>query len=172
MKRISSNRPLTPGEVPWVTHASEAFARQYIPGMDAVCISITGPGGHPALSNNFDEVLRLEFDDVIKPPLGHPIDESDADKIAKFIIANRGKSFFIHCAAGISRSSAVAVVILEFFPEYEDKGWEFTGHSQIVRCPNVLVKRLLKRALRGQMELTAGSGDWAIGKDRRSCESQ
>ena len=136
---------------PWVTHASQEFANQYVPGNNTVCISITGSSplgdiGQADPSKNFDAVLRLEFDDVESDKFGKPISAVQAGLIAAFISKHRGKNFFVHCAAGISRSAAIAVVILELYPEYTDGGWSLTGETK-VRHPNGLVRSLLKRAV-------------------------
>ena len=66
---------------------------------------------------------------------------TQAARLARFARKHRdqGRNFLIHCAAGISRSGAVAEALLAAFPEYEDRGWP--------RHPNGHVKALCKRAL-------------------------
>lgn len=130
---------------PWVTHASQEFAEKYIPGKDTVCISISERES-VKLSDNFEDILRLFFFDVEDNRHGYtPINPSQAKRIAEFLTEHRGKHIFVHCAAGISRSGAVAEVVLEAFPEYQDKGWSLSGEP--MRHPNNTVKRLVKRAL-------------------------
>ena len=114
-----------------------------LPGPTSVVVSITEPGRFAKIPAGFAAVLRLKFqdyEDTRKHPamavLFHP---RQADQLADFLTKHRGKNVVVHCAAGISRSGAVAEVVMEAFPEYEDRG----GH----RFPNGLVKRLLKRAL-------------------------
>jgi predicted protein tyrosine phosphatase len=94
-------------------------------------------------------MLRLGFQDFdparLHPesaPLGwDPVlfTATMAARLARFARKHRGCNIVVHCAAGISRSGAVAEALLEAFPEYEDRGW--------TRHPNLHVKSLLKRAL-------------------------
>lgn len=135
---------------PWVTHASEEFAAQYVPGNGVVCISIQGPEQDRealGLSRNFESMLEVDFDDVLEDTYGYvTINEKQAEEIASFLTRHRGKHIFVHCAAGISRSGAVAEVVLEAFPEYHDRGWSLTGETS-TRHANTTVKRMLKRAM-------------------------
>ena len=43
-----------------------------------------------------------------------------AEEVVKFILANIGKDFYIHCYAGQSRSQAIALFILTHFNKYYD----------------------------------------------------
>lgn len=65
-----------------------------------------------------DDVLRMRFADVRgSQPVQHkgkwyrPIDVDKGHTIINFIEARKNYDFIIHCAAGISRSSAVALYI-------------------------------------------------------------
>lgn len=147
----------------WVANVPEDYVERYVPETGTVCISITEPlypngvRKHQAkLRDGFEGVLRLEFQDydpiklipgsnLINPQHVYPIDavvmtEEQARQVADFATRYRGKNFMVHCAAGISRSAAVAEVLLQAFPEYVDR-----GHTP--RWPNNHVRTLLKRAM-------------------------
>ena len=96
-------------------------------------------------------VLNLEFDDVTedlnwKGHLFKAMSEEQADKCVDFIEKNKGKIFYIHCKAGISRSGAVGKFIFDFFNEngcYDENDFEyFNRHIR----PNNHVLTLLKRS--------------------------
>jgi len=141
----------------WVCHASEDWAEKYDPEPGTVCVSITEPLSPAKLRPGFEDVLRLEFQDydpiklipgstLINPQHVFPADavvmtEAQAAELAAFLLQHRGKNILVHCAAGISRSAAVAEVVLQAFPEYEDAG------DPTRRWPNNHVRTLLKRAL-------------------------
>lgn len=134
---------------PWVANRGEGWVEQYSPEPETVCISITEPLGpyrrkdEAKLPKGFVDVLRLQFQDydgARKHPEGAVLfTPTQAAQLARFARKHRGKNVLVHCAAGLSRSGAVAEALLEAFPEYEDKGWP--------RHPNGHVKALLKRAL-------------------------
>lgn len=89
---------------------------------------------------NTDNILLIDFDDVdpddkfweysyrtvpdnniiYSGTILYPISDKQAEEIVKFIVKNIGKSFFIHCYAGISRSKAVVKFIIDNFKEYSD----------------------------------------------------
>ena len=112
--------------------------------LPTVCVSITEPGRKARLTGKgFVDILRLGFQDYdsMRP---HPdsavlFDVNMAARLARFLRKYRGHNIVVHCAAGISRSGAVAETVLAAFPEYVDRGW--------MRHPNGLVVTLLKRAL-------------------------
>ena len=84
------------------------------------------------------------YESIPQTPRKHPenavlFNKTQAAQISRFARKHRGKNFIVHCAAGISRSGAIAEALLEAFSEYEDKGWP--------RFPNGHVKLLMKRAL-------------------------
>lgn len=114
-----------------------------MPSLSTVVISITEPGRFAKIPDGFRVVLRMKFQDYEdtrphpeKAVLFHP---RQAERLAEFIKEYRGANIIVHCAAGISRSGAIAEVVLEAFSEYEDRGYH--------RHANGLVKRLLKRAM-------------------------
>lgn len=130
--------------MPWIANVGESHAEMYEPDDNTVVISITEPNRKARL-NGFKDMLRLEFQDY-DHNRNHPEDAvlftpTLAARIVRFARKHRDNesNILIHCAAGISRSGAVAEALLEAFPEYEDKG--------LKRYPNNMVKTMMKRAL-------------------------
>ena len=82
-----------------------------------VMISISGPDDPADLKEGWEDVLRLEFHDVVKIPRGipdiKPFHRSHVDAIHEFVEKHveAGKDFAIHCDAGVSRSVAVGVFL-------------------------------------------------------------
>lgn len=126
---------LASGEImPWIKNVPEDFVKTSFPEVNEVCISITQPERSepkPALKGYVD-TLRLEFSDT-DPSIVYntkdkrvmrPFTRWQADAIVKFVNRYRGLNIVVHCAAGISRSGAIVVALLEAMPEYEDKGWD------------------------------------------------
>jgi predicted protein tyrosine phosphatase len=128
----------------WVMHLSRAGACHFNPEMDTVFISITDPDSQEAelcssMSNRVP-IHRVQFDDCEHTTIGYTrMSWEQAQAMAKFILACRGRNIVVHCEAGISRSAAVAEAIAETFPEYK--------LVQGISYPNGHVKSLLKRAL-------------------------
>ena len=89
------------------------------PTEGTVMISISAPGNPADLKEGWEDVLRLEFDDVIKIPRNMPEIRAfcmdDADLIHEFVDRHvaAGKDFAVHCDAGVSRSVAVGVFLIE-----------------------------------------------------------
>ena len=140
----------TPGWAPCSAQRWDvALWQQPVNDLPTVCISITEPNrasGKARLPKGFADILRLEFQDYDTLTPGHHgpatavlFDARMAARVARFIRKHRGKNILVHCAAGISRSGAIAEAIAQAFPEYEDRGWP--------RHPNGLVRSLMKRAL-------------------------
>ena len=99
---------------------------------------------------NHNNVLNLEFDDIEEDINynGHifkSMNEKDAEKIVNFIENNIGKTFYIHCRAGRSRSQAIFKYIVTMYYKIYD---EETCGRKDNPCfsPNMHVLRLLKRA--------------------------
>jgi predicted protein tyrosine phosphatase len=63
-----------------------------------------------------DKILTLKFTDITarlehKGQWHHPILIEDTYRVLEFIKKYEGKDFIIHCAAGISRSSAICLYL-------------------------------------------------------------
>lgn len=95
---------------------------------NAVIISISTPYFHYELEpyineeNRVQDILKLSFFDADEPNSldvnnfvaanSDLMSDADAEKIANFVERNTQNLIIVHCDAGISRSSAVAVAIL------------------------------------------------------------
>lgn len=91
---------------------------------------------------NHPNVLNLEFDDVDEDTyyngyMAYAINEEQAKQLYEFIKANDGKSFYVHCRAGQSRSRAVVDFLGDYF------GYSVDGEHR--PHPNYCVKRMLTR---------------------------
>jgi predicted protein tyrosine phosphatase len=148
--------------MPFIANRGEGWTEQNPPQPNSVVVSITGSDRKAILPDGYVDVLRLRFQDYdpiryeqdgvnIKniPDDAILFDRSHAARISRFARKHRGKNIVIHCAAGISRSGAIAEALLQAFPEYEDQGWQ--------RHPNTHVLILMKRAL-GLVPLGAEDG--------------
>ena len=72
-----------------------------------------------------DNILNLDFDDVINPePNTIQFSDEMADRAYKFIKENinRGNNFYIHCNAGLSRSQA--------FVRFIQKNWNIDWETR------------------------------------------
>lgn len=106
-----------------------------------------------AVPVNGEHILKLCFDDATTDPDGTLIlfDESIARRIAEFIKRiDTGRTLYINCAAGISRSGAVGEVLNDYFNRYreineQDFVYFRTYNRQI--CGNPLVRRILREVL-------------------------
>jgi predicted protein tyrosine phosphatase len=86
-----------------------------------VLVSIQDPDDNEDLTtfkNKFKDSLTLKFwdteDDLGVSSNGYPvipIDEKEANKFIDFLIKNKEEKFFIHCAAGQSRSAGVGLAL-------------------------------------------------------------
>jgi predicted protein tyrosine phosphatase len=98
---------------------------------------------------NHDNVLNIDFFDIEQDivdidGLLKAITSEQANEIVEFIEKNQNKVFHIHCHAGISRSSAVAYFIRDYY-EFVNKELfdrRYTGK----KFPNQKVFSELKRA--------------------------
>ena len=81
------------------------------------------------LDRNSPDILTVQFTDITEDiehrgKIYHKLDIKTAHKILKFVSTNKSKSFLIHCAAGISRSSAVSMFIhLRHGHKLKDNFW-------------------------------------------------
>lgn len=98
-------------------------------------------------SQSHPTVLNLAFDDLAcdsrewKGHVFYGLRGEQAEEIVKFIKANLGKDFWIHCRAGQSRSQGIVRYILDCYP---DIVWE-TRRSNPCDTPNIDVVTKLKR---------------------------
>ncbi len=98
---------------------------------------------------NHNNVLNLEFDDLFSDKMykGHlfkAMNEEQARLSVDFIENNIGKTFFIHCHAGISRSQAFFRFITDFFPNIYSK--DCGRKDNMCVNPNLAVFSSLRRA--------------------------
>jgi predicted protein tyrosine phosphatase len=120
-------------------------------------ISIGSPGTKPprAFTKSNLPKLRLEFLDVEDDREGSPVKE-DIKALIDFGYKHLYKTFVIHCRAGISRSSACAIILEAL--DGEDLKWVYPKlYSKFKRIrPNEKVLRLggLLRT-KGQQEIYA-----------------
>jgi len=88
---------------------------------DLVLISIQDPDDKEDISpyqKQFKRVLPIRFFDV-EDDIGVksggfdvvPLNDEEAKKVADFIYENKDEKFFIHCAAGMSRSAGVGMAV-------------------------------------------------------------
>lgn len=95
------------------------------------------PLQHPEM---YVEVLEIVFDDVDRPQDGKVIQPEQARSIVKFFDKHRDKKLVVHCAAGISRSSATACAWGVFHQKPEIEAAIRSRHCFI---PNAVVYRTL-----------------------------
>ena len=97
-----------------------ALSKEYDPE-NYVLISIQDPGDPDNLElyrNKFKDNVSLRFWDI-EEDLGVksngipivPINNEEADKVIDFILKHKEERFFIHCAAGQSRSAGTALAV-------------------------------------------------------------
>ncbi|KKN88780.1 hypothetical protein LCGC14_0243870 [marine sediment metagenome] len=98
---------------------SKYHAAEIEPRPRTVVISIGSPGESYELKEGWDDILRIEFDDVVKIPTGmtgHNIiafSIEHAEILHEFIESYIESDFMIHCSAGVSRSVAVGSFMRE-----------------------------------------------------------
>lgn len=95
-----------------------------------------------------DNVINLDFADIGTYQLFEVKGMSDdqSGQLYEFIKRNLGKDFYIHCAAGMSRSQGVARFITDCFPDIYSK--ESLRKENPCLTPNFHVVNLLKRRWR------------------------
>jgi hypothetical protein len=101
-------------------------------------------GDMPKISNvNRKAILTLKFDDIeFDRPGKKQIDSNQAEQIFSFVqnIWDDIELLMIHCNAGISRSSAVAKVISEFYQP------DVVGVFDQLYQPNPIVQKVVREA--------------------------
>ena len=118
--------------------------------------------GEKHICKNSNNVLNLEFDDV--SPVNYKTDaqaesyQIDEGKIVRFfhlklakktydfIQKNKGKDFYIHCSAGLSRSQAIVRFIKDTI---RDINWE-TNPNNPCLFPNGFVYQQLMKIYRNE----------------------
>lgn len=72
------------------------------------------------------KILTLQFNDITAPvDVFMPMSPDQGLKILDFVNINKNKNFIIHCAAGISRSSAIALFIhLNYGHKLKENFWK------------------------------------------------
>ena len=117
---------------------SREQAEAYVPKKNEVCISICSytpndmgfhdSGRKPVLSDKFDDVLYLAFDDIqptvyechreaVESGDMKAMSDEQAVAVAQFVAKyfNTKMKLIIHCYAGISRSRSIAAAIADKF---------------------------------------------------------
>jgi predicted protein tyrosine phosphatase len=120
-----------------------------------VWISIAEPGDQRSIVSNkyLDRCanLKLAFWDIREPmefkgETLQPPSERDARKIVKFLLQHSEKSVYVNCAAGVSRSGAVAQFCADFL------GHKWLDHCKDCAIPNSRLYTLLVEAFQKEME--------------------
>jgi len=99
-----------------------------------VLISISEPDVEPFLSEmveGFVDVLHSQFWDVEQPieDKYYPLSPEQGKELRAFIELHKDKRFLIHCAAGMSRSAAIAAAV-ECIVNYDGNTYSYkTGVS-------------------------------------------
>jgi predicted protein tyrosine phosphatase len=99
----------------------DVYNREQAVGLEPVAgtvvISISSPGDQAPLKEGWEDILRLEFHDVVKIPKNMPeiraFCTTHVDAVHEFVDKHvaAGKNFAVHCDAGVSRSVAVGVFL-------------------------------------------------------------
>jgi predicted protein tyrosine phosphatase len=115
------------------------------------CIAITDPGEiiDPAMYQQFQEVLHLEFHDIVKksdlPIEDHPCTPKMAhvDKLIKFLskTSDYATGYTIHCHAGVHRSVAAGLIALYSMFNSEESAFEAILKIKAFPLPN---KQMIK----------------------------
>lgn len=98
----------------------------------------------PYFKKEHSNVLIMEFEDIEREIEGYKAFSIElAEKTIKFIMENKDKDIFlVHCAAGISRSGAIA----QFINDYFSGDYETFHRNNPHILPNNLITRLLGKA--------------------------
>lgn len=133
--------------------ALEAEKIEHLSAQD-VLISVnnpTEPLHKLSIDRNSEHVLTLSFFDITgrlqyKGKLFYPISNEEAAKIVKFINKWQHKNFIIHCTAGVSRSSAIALFInLTYGHGLKPNFWEISDPNPYVLGKLVIMHSFLKK---------------------------
>ena len=121
---------------------------------DCAFISIISPessgfGEEHYFKQNHNNVINLEFEDIFdykveySDSIIYGMNDKQAEELFNFIENNKGKNFYIHCSAGISRSQAVVRFILDYYNDNYDK--TSLNPNNPCEFPNLHVLHLLRR---------------------------
>lgn len=90
------------------------------------------------LDRKDNRILTLQFSDIttndeVNGIIFHTLDNLTALKILDFININKDKNFIIHCARGVSRSSAICLYIhLMYGHELKKDYWQKSNPNSMV----------------------------------------
>lgn len=92
--------------------------------------------------DDIDEPLKVEYFDSRMAEQMYPMNEEQGRQIVEFVRRNEHqKKFIVHCAAGISRSGAVAEWIMDYFGGSYDEFKKANPYT----VPNKRIVSILKR---------------------------
>jgi predicted protein tyrosine phosphatase len=149
MSRNTANRDTRMAKsAPELVVLSREDAEHYEPSPNEICISISDPDAAPArVSNMFEAVLRLHFDDILETDAPTDIlfatDHARAisDFLDKWPDADR---LIVHCNMGVSRSPGVALGLCDAH------GWATAALERSHPSWNPLVRNLVRQAATNQ----------------------
>ena len=109
------------------------------------------------LSDNHDNVINLDFDDIngytlkdqfpdddyVKDNPARGLNDEQGLQLVKFIENNIGKDIYVHCSAGVSRSQGVVKFILEYYNDYYKES--DTNPDNPCKMPNQHVFDVLRK---------------------------
>lgn len=129
----------------YTTHYSRKDIEALEPPEDSAIISITCLNESPAnLKDGWVDILRLVFDDTTDDERQLADErlatQEDFDTIERFCETHKDRTIIVHCEAGMSRSSAVALYVSGAH------GHEFRPGANGIH-PNPYVSRMLNRKL-------------------------
>lgn len=107
-------------------------------------LSITDVGNHLYLTPRLKKcnILKMQFDDVILANAAHAPTVEQVDQMlswARKIPAN--EDLVVHCWAGISRSSAIAIAIHADRYGKIDEAIQHIKHTRPLICPNPVISK-------------------------------
>ena len=125
----------------------------------SICCTETGNSSYEThlLSDNHDNVINLDFDDIngytlkdqfpdddyVKDNPARGLNDEQGLQLVKFIENNIGKDIYVHCSAGVSRSQGVVKFILEFYNDYYKES--DTNPDNPCKMPNQHVFDVLRK---------------------------
>ena len=111
------------------------------------------------------------FDDVLEGEPGFPPTAADVSDIIQLIrmkeLDDGAKSVLVHCAAGISRSTAVAIGLLIMRGFSVPTAWEIVRRDRRMMWPNDTILRHFDNILRLDGKLIKHNADWKKAQSKR-----